>query len=399
MKAKNMFMLIGLIGITVFSCNKKENEPNLTGVSYSGPNLPAQVYNYLENPLLDQSNFNFNIELTNNTITLGRVLFYDKSLSFNNSISCGSCHFQDKGFANNVKFDKGVFGNTLKRNSMSITGNGNAMFWDGRADHMKDLVLRPISNHDEMLQDANVLVTKIKQIGYYKDLFYKAYSSDEIDLIGIENALAAFCVSIIPNNSKFDQGIAALPFGNFGLFFEDSIPNLFNFSAQENRGASLFFGKARCSTCHTPGEGGSTYGGSSNPFANIGLDLVYNDNGFGDIANISSMNGLFKIPNLKNVALTAPFMHDGRFSTLEEVVEHYNSGIKPNANLSPKLFKKFVNNPDFGFFEGENAVQNTGPIEPVKLGLTTDEKTALVAFLKTLTDEKLAKDIKFSNPF
>jgi cytochrome c peroxidase len=99
------------------------------------------------------------------------------------------------------------------------------------------------------------------------------------------------------------------------------------------------------------------------------------------------------------VALTAPYMHDGRFNTLEEVVEHYNSGIKANANLSPKLFKNFAGDPNLGFFEDENLPQNIGPVEPVRLGLTPDEKAALVAFLKTFTDEKLAKDIKFSNPF
>jgi cytochrome c peroxidase len=400
MKAKYQFILIGLICITIFACNKKEEEPNLTGTSYGGPNLPAQTYNYLENQLLNPLNFSFEIELTNHTITLGRVLFYDKALSFNNSISCGSCHFQDKGFANNVKFDKGVFGNSLKRNTMSITGNGNSMFWDGRANNMKDLVLRPISNHDEMVQDAEVLVTKIKQIGYYKDLFNKAYNSDEIDLKRIENALAAFCISLLPSHSKFDDGVASLVTNGFSLINVDSTTQLFTLNATENKGLNLFFGKARCATCHHPDQVGPTYGSfSSSTFANIGLDLVYNDNGVGSLSSINSLNGAFKIPNLKNVALTAPYMHDGRFNTLEEVVEHYNSGIKANANLSPKLFKNFVGDPDLGFFEDENLPQNIGPVEPVRLGLTPDEKAALVAFLKTFTDEKLAKDIKFSNPF
>lgn len=120
-----------------------------------GPMLPDEPYDYLANPQLG-SGFGFNLSLDNNIITLGRVLFYDKSLSFNNNISCGSCHFQDKGFADNVQFHKGVFGNTLKENTLSITGNAVNMFWDGRSSSMKDLVLKPIANHDEMVQDPNV---------------------------------------------------------------------------------------------------------------------------------------------------------------------------------------------------------------------------------------------------
>jgi cytochrome c peroxidase len=404
MKLNHKIIVVFVLSILVYACKKKSEEiPNSTVGVNSGPILPSEPYNYLANPILAANNFNFDIILTNNTITLGRVLFYDKALSFNNSISCGTCHFQDKGFADNVRFHKGVFGNTLKRNTMAISGNGTAMFWDGRSENMKDLVLRPVSNHDEMVQDPHVLVNKIQQISYYKDLFKKAYASDTIDLEKIENALTAFCVSIIPNNSRFDQGVSAFNNINQGIFGENTI-TLFNLSAKENKGLNLFFGKARCAQCHNPGEGGATYGGDptsalGGSFANIGLDLDYTDNGVGTINNAVSQNGSFKIPNLKNVALTAPYMHDGRFNSLEEVVEHYNSGIKGNTYLSPFLYQRALTETELFLLFQQNISPSLGTNQPVKLGLNVEEKSALVAFLKTLTDEELRKDVKFSNPF
>lgn len=397
MKLKTRVLLVLVTSVSIFACTKKSDDtaPIVNGTT--GPNLPKETYNYLANSQLSPGSLN--LQLSNDIITLGRVLFYDKALSFNSNMSCGSCHFQDKGFADNVRFHKGVFGNTLKRNTMSISGNGVLMFWDGRANSMKDLVLRPIANHDEMVQDPNALVNKIKQLSYYNELFTKAYGPNEIDLANIENALAAFCVALLPSNTKFNIGLQAvsLPFG----FNEvDTTVNLFNLSAVENQGLKLFFGKARCGTCHHPEEGGSTYGGSSpTPFANIGLDLVYSDNGLGALVGNANLNGKFKVPNIKNVALTAPYMHDGRFNTLEEVVEHYNSGMKPNPNLSPKLFQNPLSDVDIFLLEEQSVNPNAGPITPAKLGLTIAEKAALVAFLKTLTDEQLARDIKFSNPF
>ena len=404
MKLNHKIIVVFVLSILVYACKKKSEEiPNAAVGVNSGPILPSEPYNYLANPILAANNFNFDIVLTNNTITLGRVLFYDKALSFNNSISCGTCHFQDKGFADNVRFHKGVFGNTLKRNTMAISGNGTAMFWDGRSDNMKDLVLRPVANHDEMVQDPNVLVNKIQQINYYKDLFRKAYASDTIDLEKIENALTAFCVSIIPNNSRFDQGVSAFNNNNQGIFGDNTI-TLINLSAKENKGLNLFFGKARCFQCHEPSSGSGTYGANPSlpiggPFANIGLDLDYADNGVGNINNTTAQNGSFKIPNLKNVALTAPYMHDGRFNTLEEVVEHYNSGIKANTYLSPFLYQKEITQSELLLIIQQNITPRLGTNQSVKLGLNNEEKADLVAFLKTFTDDELRKDVKFSNPF
>lgn len=395
MKLKYKILSIITISISIFACSKKQEEASSTPTgTVSGPVLPAEPYNYLASAQFIGGAQN--LIFTNNTITLGRVLFYEKALSFNNSISCGSCHFQDKGFADNVRFHKGVYGNVLKRNTLSITGNNFLMFWDGRSTGMQDLVLRPVSNHDEMLQNPDALVDKIKQISYYKDLFNKAYGTDEITLNGIENALASFCVCIVPFSTKFDKGLAGLN-SQSSFPFIDSTIQLFNFSAIENKGMNLFYGKARCASCHHPEIITGYYGGS--PYANIGLDLEYNDNGLGTIANDANQNGKFKIPNIRNVALTAPYMHDGRFNTLEEVIEHYNSKIQANRNLSPRLYQNELSDLDLFLIEEQNQAPTTVSIVPVKMGLNTEEKAALIAFLKTLTDEEMKRDIKFSNPF
>jgi cytochrome c peroxidase len=395
MKLRYKVIFIISISISIYACTKKQDEiTTAPSGTPSGPALPAEPYNYLANAQFIGGAQN--LDFTNNSATLGRVLFYDKALSFNGNMSCGSCHFQDKGFADNVRFNKGVFGNVLKRNTLSITGNNFLMFWDGRSSGMQDLVLRPVANHDEMVQDPIALVNKIKQFPYYQDLFKKAYGSEEITLEGIENALASFCVCIVPVSTKFDKGLSTLT-SQFSFTFIDSTTSLFNFNTAENKGMSLFYGKARCSSCHHPEIITGYYGGS--PYANIGLDIVYNDNGLGALANDGNQNGKFKIPNIRNVALTAPYMHDGRFNTLEEVVDHYNTSIKPNRNLSPRLYQNRLSDLDLFLIEEQNQGPSTVAITPVKLGLNLDEKAALVAFLKTLTDEEMKRDIKFSNPF
>ena len=392
MNIKIKILLFLSISISIYACSKKEDKETLVSGGEIGPVLHVEPYDYSEYAQI----FAGSLHLSDDKITLGRVLFYDKSLSFNNNISCGSCHFQDKGFADNVRFHKGVLGNVLKRNTLSITGNNFVLFWDGRASSMTNLVLKPVANHDEMMQDPNALVNKLKQKKYYKDLFYKAYGSEEIKLEGIEEALAAFSVCIVPKNTRLDEGTASVNFP-FGFVLLDSLIQLNNFSAIENKGLSLFYGKARCGSCHRPEIISGYYG--TKPFANIGLDLNYDDNGLGAISNDSKQNGKFKIPNLRNVALTAPYMHDGRFNSLEEVVEHYNSRIKPNSNLSPRLYQKPLSDLEIFMLEEQNQQVNAIEPAPLKLGLNSSEKAALVAFLKTLTDEKLKKDVRFSNPF
>lgn len=350
----------------VWGCKKTQEPTPIVAVGTGVPKLPMQPYSYISP----------NTSNVNERITLGRVLFYDKALSFNNSISCGSCHKQQLGFADNVQFNKGVYGNELKRNTLSISGNSTKLFWDGKSTSLKDLVLRPLSNHDEMLQNIASLPTKLDLFEYYKKLFFDAYGDSKVTLAGIQDGLAVFCEVLLPNNSKFDLELKKQG-GSVWQNFSD-------FTEQENRGLALFFGKATCANCHLQNVDFLT--NYSPPSENIGLDMEYTDNGIGALKNDPTFNGLFKVPNLKNIALTAPYMHDGRFKTLEDVVEHYNNNIVNHPNLSTLLSQLGETDSE------EDAV-------PIRLNLTEDEKKALVAFLKTFTDESFIRDPKFSNPF
>jgi cytochrome c peroxidase len=306
----------------------------------------------------------------NKVATLGRVLFYDTKLSINNTVSCGSCHLQSKAFSDVGDVSTGFQGGKTTRNAMSIANPllTNNLFWDSRSRSLNDMVLKPVQNHIEMgMEDVSYLANKLIATSYYPELFRKAFGKNEVSPEKINQALVAFLASMVTHNSKFDVGMTT----KFG-----------NFSPQELVGKDLFTSaRLSCNKCHAGANfslGDDTsfdnpYGGGSdeNGTANIGLDMFYKDNGHG--------NGKFKIPSLRNVELTGPYMHDGRFKTLEDVVEHYNKDVKSHPNLDKNL--------------------KTANGEPRRLNLTALEKGALIAFLKTLTDPIYTTDVKYSDPF
>lgn len=306
--------------------------------------------------------------------TLGRVLFYDKKLSLNNTIACASCHHQDKAFADGQQFSTGFEGRITTRNSMAIINPvvQNNLFWDSRSKTIHDLSLQPVKNHIEMgMENLDRLVDKLNNTEYYKPLFKKAFGSETITSENISKAISQFVGSITTSRSRFDAGLN----NNFS-----------NLNDLERLGMELFNSdKAKCASCHG-GSNMSALDGPNDPYGgggefsssgdlrgatNIGLDIIYKDNGLGD--------GKFRIPSLRNIELTNPYMHDGRFSTLEEVLDHYSQGIKPHKHLDVK------------FTDGK------GNVKP--LNLTSLEKKAIIAFLKTLTDRELTVDPKWSNPF
>jgi len=298
--------------------------------------------------------------------TLGRVLFYDNRMSRNNSIACASCHKQNLAFADDTALSQGFGGKQTIRNSMSLANPAlnETFFWDGRSRSLQDLSLRPVLDHIEMGMDSEAaLVGKLSTEAYYGELFEEAFGSQAITSLGIQEALSAFIMSITSADTKFDKGL------------EDDFSQ---YSELEKHGMALFFSeKAQCSSCHNGRNFASPTGFSSNnPYretsgaTNIGLDVVYVDPGFAD--------GKFKIPSLRNIALTAPYMHDGRFETLRDVVNHYDEGVQPHTDLDVKL-------------------RNNG--SPQKLGLTELDKDALVAFMATLTSNSILKDERYSNPF
>ena len=211
----------------------------------------------------------------------------------------------------------------------------------------------------------NALTNRLAAEPYYTNLFTRAFGSTTVTSDRISRALAQFVRSIVSTKSKYDTGVSN---------------NFTNFTPQENQGQQIFFGNGGCAACH--GTDNFTPGPALN---NNGLEFPYVDLGVGGITGNQADNGKFKVPSLRHIELTAPYMHDGRFATFEQVAEFYNSGLVDNPNLSPSLR---VPTPP---------VQPSGP--PRRLNLTPQQKAALVAFLKTLTDPNLATDEKLSNPF
>lgn len=339
--------------------------------NYANPTLP----NYLTAPnIIAQINTPAGNQVTDWGATLGRVLFYDKNLSLNKTISCASCHKPQNAFADVLALSKGFLGGNTGRNSMGLINaayypNGR-FFWDERAATLEAQVLQPIQDHVEMGLTLDTLVARTTATTHYPYLFEKAFATTTITTDRISRALAQFVRSIVAYQSKYDVGRQAFPPNQ-----NPGAVNFANFTAQENRGKEIFFTPtlSSCAACH----GTETF--TSPRAENNGLDLVLTDLGVGGVNGNPANNGQFKVNSIRNIELTAPYMHDGRFTTLEQVVEHYSTGIKATPNLSPQL-----RNPNG---------------TPRNLNLSAADKAALVAFMKTLTDATIATDVKYSNPF
>ena len=376
--------------LLISSCNKEDieappqsNELDLPEVpfDYSTLNLPRHfTINVQGGPLPTSINGTDNTPstnpITNDGATLGRVLFYDKNLSANGSISCASCHKQEKGFSDDNILSVGFNGGETRRHSMTLINarfyQRGRFFWDERAGTLEEQVLMPFQDPVEMGLSINELISKVQDQSYYPELFQKAFGTQEVTSDKISKALAQFVRSIVSYSSKYDEGRAMVttPGANFP-----------NFTAEENLGKTLFFatipnGGGACFGCHTTEAFISANPGPQNN----GLDESSTiDLGAGEVFNNPIFTGRFKTSSLRNIELTSPYMHDGRFALLEEVVEHYNSGIKNHPTLSPALTD--VNN------------------NPIRLNFSDTEKAALVAFLKTLTDNTVSTNPKWSNPF
>ena len=345
-------------------------------------NLPEEPHNYAVNlpKHFFLNSFSHFPPISSAKATLGRVLFYDNKLSANDAVSCASCHFQEKAFADPVALSEGFEGEVTRRNSFALGAvanftssygdasfnNGGTLFWDNRASSVAEQSRQTLQDPIEMGMKLNVLASKLRPIPYYRILSKKAYGTEELNEELILDAISEFINSLATFESKFDKAMGK----RLSLLgpFED-------FSEQENLGKELYI--SQCSSCH-----GMDMVRTEQKVANNGLDLEYDDKGIGELSKRASDNGVFKVPLLRNIELTGPYMHDGRFETLEEVIDHYNSGIQNHPNLDSKLS-------DGGTFS--NA--------PIRLNLNNEEKAALVAFLKTLTDEEFISKEKYSDPF
>ncbi len=318
--------------------------------------------------------------LTEKGVELGRMLFYDKQLSADGTVSCASCHQQSKAFTDGLQFSEGVNGKMGDKNSMSLANLHwtSRFFWDGRAKTLEEQALEPISDIREMNLEIGEAVARLQADQDYPERFKTAFETDQIRPEFIGKAIAQFMRTLISGDSKFDQWIkgeiALSPTEQAGmeLFFTHPDPSL------QIRGGN-------CGDCHlgflTSGDRNGFLG-----FHNNGLDMDEHLNqGLASVTGKDTDRGKFKAPTLRNIALTAPYMHDGRFETLEQVLDHYNEHIQMNSNL------------DILILEASN--EPIKPGEDIKLHLSDSEKEAIIAFLHTLTDEKFITNPKFSDPF
>lgn len=372
MKRKYIIFLFAAIFLFIAACGNQdpggddcENcpvEEKITG-DYNPTAYKLEVPSWMSKPIIPADN-----TLTVEGVALGRRLFYDPILSLNGQMSCSTCHQQEKAFTDGTAFSLGVRGLPGKRSAMSLANlafNANGFFWDGRAASLEDQALIPVEDHLEMNEDWANVEKKLQKHPEYPALFRKAFGIErktELTKELVVKALAQFERTLISANSRFDR-ILQLNDG----FLED----------EEERGRRLFFFEPGdimhpgCSHCHF----NPFY--TDNNYQNNGLDSVTNleafkDLGRGMVTKNRFDNGKFRVPTLRNIELTAPYMHDGRFKTLEEVLENYSKG-------GHKV---------------ENESANIAPFP-----LTEQNKRDLISFLKTLTDTSFVHNPAFSNPF
>ena len=359
LRLASLAALASLLVLSAFIVRSLSGEPTLpeTPFAYDEP-LPPHLR---VGPVTGLDNTPRDNPITDAGATLGRVLFYDTRLSANETVSCGSCHLQDRGFSDPVALSTGFDGGLTARNSMGLAfsryyENGH-FFWDERADTLEEQVLMPIQDDVEMGMTLDGVVARLQGTTFYAGLFEDAFGTAAITSERISLALSQFVRSIVAPGSRFDQAVAASP----GTPPGQPLPGL---TAQENQGMQIFNGRGDCRVCHA----GPLQVGTEP--RNNGLDATTTDEGAG--------NGRFKVGSLRNIALTGPYMHDGRFETLEEVVDFYSTGIQPHPNLDPRL---------------------RGPNGARRFNFSPQEKAALVAFLEALTDPSMATDERWSDPF
>jgi cytochrome c peroxidase len=317
--------------------------------------------------------------LTGEAVELGRRLFYDPRLSGPNTVSCSTCHMQHLAFTDGKPTSVGVTGKPLAFNSMSLANllwGPRHFFWNGRVASLEEQALVPIQHPDEMAQDLDELIVELGQDETYRELFDVAYG--EISPASIAAALATFQRTLVSSNSRYDQFLR----GEVSLTDTEELGRKL-FMAHPDVKASLR--GANCIDCHSQFLT-SGFKTRFDGFANNGLDPEEDlPAGLQELTGKPEHLGMFKVPTLRNIALTAPYMHDGRFHTLEEVLDHYDSGIRISSTLSPLIM------------EADN-LDKVGT-DRISLNLTEEEKSAVIAFLHTLTDEDFVTAERFSDPF
>ena len=372
---RNILILLSFMFI-LLSCSKEEKEDLPKDPIILPPYNPTYVdLNDRLPSYLPRMDIPADNKTTIEGIELGRALFYEPLLSGDGTQSCGSCHNQSYGFTDNgKKFSTGIDQVEGNRNSMQIINAGlrTSFFWDGRAATLEDQAFGPVTNPIEMHEKWPRAVAKINDISTYREMGYKAFGVVQLDSVLISKAIAQFERSIISGNSKYDRWKK----GEYQMTpQEDYGRKLFNKDRDEIRDSLgnviQVIPGADCFHCH-----GDLSDFTDNLFHNNGMDEIFTDPGREKVTGNAYDRGKFKVPTLRNIEYTAPYMHDGRFKTLDEVIDHYSDGLVHSATIDP-----LMKNVDIG---------------GVRLSLS--EKAALKAFLLTLSDPDFLDNPDYSEP-
>ncbi len=392
MKNKITFLSLIFLGIVFTQCAKEGVEIESNYYSEEDYALISEHLN-LPNTSLDYT-LNFpnyygrpGNQFDSDLATLGRVLFYDVNLSKDRSVSCASCHKQELAFADDVPFSKGIENRETSRNSLALGSVFNfreyygpsrvPFFWDNRVETVEEQSEQTLANENEMGMEMHTVVARVKEFSYYGPLFKQAFGSAEVNSEKVLAAVSEFVNTIGSYNSLYDQALDDL-YAEKGFSYTQYLEqDLAKLNAQENAGKNIYL--SNCASCH-----GNINGLPGQVAANNGLDMDYLDKGIGDLNNDASQIGMFKVPTLRNIELTGPYMHDGRFATLEEVVEHYSNGIQDHPNLNNELKVYSYDTYDY---------------EPVKMNFSNTDKENLLAFLRTFTDEGMLSKQIYADPF
>lgn len=343
----------------VLSCSKAKVEFHTTPYSIEIPSHFPKMIIPNDNPMTVEG------------IELGRKLFYETLLSGDNSMSCASCHTPESSFSDTNQYSTGITGTKGNRNSMPLVNLGwqKFFFWDGRASTLEEQIIQPVINPIEMHETWKNGLNKIKGKTEYQNGFFNAFQSSKIDSLNAAKAIAQFLRTLISSESKFDIMYKSI----YNLTLSNEEKSILQTVTQDEWGGYYLFNSmdgADCFHCHSGPllriEG----------FSNNGLDFIFNDLGRGAITNNPNDNGKFKIPTLRNIGFTAPYMHDGRFKTLDEVIDHYSSGIHQSSTLDPNM--------EFAYQGG--------------IQLNNSQKKMLKAFLLTMNDFKFINNPNFKKP-
>jgi cytochrome c peroxidase len=353
------FILILSFLFIFVSCRKDKADYNPTPYQLEIPSHFPDMIIPSDNPM------------TKEGVELGRYLFYEKQLSGDNSMNCATCHMREHAFSDPNKYSVGIDGISGNRQSMALINLGweSFFFWDGRKTTLENQILEPVENPIEMHQSWKNTVKKLNADVTYRNRFFKAFGEEGVDSIKATKAIAQFIRTMISSESKYD---VMYKFENNLSLTASEQAVLATIDLEEWAGYDLFksLNGADCFHCHN----GPLM--RVKKFSNNGLDATFSDLGRGAVTQNPEDYGKFKVTSLRNIALTAPYMHDGRFATLDEVIEHYSSGIHTSPTIDPLI--EFAN---------QGGVQ-----------LDAQEKYLLKKFLLTLSDYHFITNPKFKDP-